>query len=98
MLQQGSSGIALLCKTDPEPDSGTKRWEEPLAPGSDAACDCGNSAFPPAHHQRVLHAELPEPEAFLLMVVAVGAAGRAWLPRTSTVREARPLPAPVAGT
>uniref|UniRef100_A0A8C3KLL8 Phosphatidylinositol 4-kinase type 2 n=1 Tax=Calidris pygmaea TaxID=425635 RepID=A0A8C3KLL8_9CHAR len=97
-LWRGSSGVALLCRTDPEPDSGAERWKDPPPPGSDAACDCGNGAFPPAHHQRVLHAELPEPEALLLMVVAVGAVGRAWPPWTSTARGAGPPPAPAAGT
>lgn len=87
----GGSGFAPLCRTDPEPDSGAEGREESPAPGSDATRDRGNGAFPPACRQRVLHAELPEPEAFLLLVVAVGAAGRAQLPRTGTARGAGPL-------
>lgn len=85
-----SSSFALCC-TDTEPDTGTERWEEPSAPGSDATCDCRNGSFPPAHCQRVLHAELPEPEAFLHLVVAVGAAGRPWLSWTGTARGAELL-------
>lgn len=87
----GSSGFAPLCCADPEPDSGAEGREEPPAPGADATRDRGNGAFPPARLQRVLHAELPEQEAFLLVVVAVGAAGRAQLPRTGTARGAGPL-------
>lgn len=51
LLWQGSSGIALFCHTDSEPDSGIERWEESTAPGSDATCDCGNSTIPPALRQ-----------------------------------------------
>uniref|UniRef100_A0A669PT62 Phosphatidylinositol 4-kinase type 2 n=1 Tax=Phasianus colchicus TaxID=9054 RepID=A0A669PT62_PHACC len=89
-LHWDSSSFAL-CFTDTEPDTGTERWEEPPALGSDATCDCRNGTFPPAHCQRVLHAELPEPEAFLHLVVAVGAAGRPWLSWTGTARGAELL-------
>ena len=63
---------AILSLQDPQPVSGSERWQKPPPAGSDAPSGGRNGQGTPEGQQRVVHTELPEPEALLHLVVKEG--------------------------